>query len=164
MQIQNIHVDKFKKKMDRIGSERDSLKEQELSAREELLQAMNDIAGSQGLWTLVLDEWRDDRVHAFQAAQVVPNILINGFSLDPTGFPVPILRKARFTKTGKLKFKGGAPDSKKVHFNSGCSWRLVDRHGEAQFGRSAEQVIIPDTWSDEDLDRLRAKLGELQKI
>lgn len=132
--------------------------------KENLVRDLSDLASQDKVFTLVLDEWRDDGVSAFQVAQSVKVIITDVVFHDRLGVAVPTLHKLKYTKTGRVKFKRGKPDTRKVQWNPFASWRVVDYLGQAVFGHSAPGMVDPERYTEEEIGLLRARLAEIQAL
>jgi len=91
--------------------------------------------------TLHLHEWRNDTIHCFQVDQKCDCIL-QGLQKG-----VPILTKGK----------------KEIRFRSSSAWSLL-KDGIVYLEHIEHQTILPNTYTDEQLARLRINLLELQKL
>lgn len=102
--------------------------------------------------TLELFEYRDDRIHCFQAAQVA-ECFIHGVKLETFGkegnFLSPVLRKKDRKKS--------------IIFNQYLSWDLKSC-GHIILSHRAEQYIIRGTYTEEELKEYKPRLLKAQKI
>jgi len=96
--------------------------------------------------TIRLHEYQDDSIHCFQTAQECECYIFGSYGLDND---LLILRKK-----GKKK---------ELRFNQFISWDLI-HDGKVVWSRINPQNIIPGTYTDEELARIRIRLSELQKL
>ena len=102
--------------------------------------------------TLQIFEYRDDRIHCFAVPQTA-ECFIHGVELktDETGlkFLAPVLKKK---------------DRKKaIYHNDYLNWDLL-KDGKVILSHRAEQVIIPGTYTEEQLVNYPVRLLTMQKI
>jgi hypothetical protein len=102
--------------------------------------------------TLEIFEYRDDRVHCFAVAQTA-ECFIHGVTLKTDekneNFLAPILKKK---------------DKKRaIYHNDYLSWDLK-KDGKVILSHRADQVIIPKTYTEDQINDYRVSLLEAQKI
>jgi hypothetical protein len=102
--------------------------------------------------TLEIHEYRDDRIHCFAVAQTA-ECFIHGVTLKTdeknNNFLAPILKKK---------------DKKRaIYHNDYLSWDLK-KDGKVILSHRAEQVIIPDAYTEKQISDYRVRLLEAQKI
>lgn len=148
-----------------LDEEERVIKEARKALHQKLLDSMRSMVETGKVCTLVLPEYRDDRVSCFQVAQTAKVVVTSIYmsSVIP-GLIVPLLRKILYTPTGKPKMKGGNLDTREVNFNAYCAWTLQDENGEVLLENKVPDVIYPDKYSDEELEQIRERLMEVQKI
>jgi hypothetical protein len=103
--------------------------------------------------TLQLFEYRDDRIHCFQVAQegecIIHGVKVARFSDDKVKFLTPVLKREN--------------RKKEINFNEYLSWDLK-KDGKVILSHRAEQVIIPETYTEEQIAEFKPRLLFAQKI
>lgn len=155
-------IDRYMQRVSGINEAQEKLSSEKETLKSELQADLLDLANQTKMFRLVLDEWRDDSVSAFQVAQSVQVIITDVVVSDKLGVAIPKLEKLLFTKTGKVKFKHGKPDTRKINWNPFASWRVVDYLDQSVFGYSMPQVIRPDKYTEESLALIRERLSKVQ--
>jgi hypothetical protein len=142
MKIKNAEHEYLQKKV---------LLEKELEDKKsDILSALGFRLGDQV--TLEIFEYRDDRIHCFAVPQTA-ECFIHGVVLKTDekkqSFLAPILKKK---------------DRKRaIYHNDYLSWDLK-KDGKVILSHRAEQHIIPDTYTEAQLNEYRARLLSAQKI
>lgn len=113
------------------------------------------------IYTFKVNEYRDDRVSCFQAAQRTDVLLINLYFHDK-GFIYPIVRKLIYTPTGKIKTKNGKYYTKQIYYNQFLDWELIDKQGNIVLSYKQDQVLILNKYTD--LDKVRENAYNIQKF
>lgn len=157
-------IDSYIARTAEFKAEEAKLAQKKAELKEALTLRLESLAKQDKVFTLELDEWRDDSVSAFQVAQAKKVIVTDVSFSERLGVAIPVLEKLLYTKTGKLKFKKGKPDTRKIRWNPFCSWRVVDYLHQPVFGYTAPQVIHPEKYTEERLSEIRARLAEVQVL
>jgi len=160
-------IDKFVAAKNQLALDKAAI-EQVVKKQEELCEkVIEDIEISiDKLYRLRLEEYRDDRIHCFQAAQETL-VLVSKFIIEDFPghlFVHPILAKVVLTKTGKISYKKGKIATKPIHVNWFLNWKLIDENNKVVLSYTTEEFIIPDTYDAEQLKSIRERVLSLQKF
>lgn len=139
------------------------LEEQKKKVKENLMSQCGLNPGDK--LTLKLYEYRDDRVKCHQVAQEVEVYVSRVYVqrvLDENNewsyknaFICPVLHKPSRKK--------GQYNKKPIFFNQFLHWELY-KEGKLVLRRQSEQVILPDTYKDDEYPLIRERLKKAQKI
>ena len=150
-------INNLTKTFDKIRIAEEEYREKQLLLNKELEDKKSDILAQLGFRlgdqvTLQIFEYRDDRIHCFAVPQIA-ECFIHGVVLktdeDGVKFLAPVLKKK---------------DRKKaIYHNDYLNWDLL-KDGKVILSHRAEQVIIPGTYTEEQLKNYPVRLLTMQKI
>jgi hypothetical protein len=109
---------------------------------------------------MVFNEYRDDNVSCFQAAQSFECALhdvqvMETYNENKERFMAPVIR---------LTDKNGAMKLKDIKFNEYLSWMMFDDKGKLVLMHMSEQVILDGKYTPEKLEELRKRAFEAQRV
>jgi len=157
-------IDRYKTLQDSFAN---NIKQDEIEHYKAMTSLMAEInIPTEKLYKLRLEEYRDDRVHCFQVAQE-GLVLVKGFNpviFGNTTFIKPECELVKFTPSGKIKYKNGKIDTKRIFNNWLLTWKLIDENDNIILSYEPEQYIIPGTYTDEKLKEISKIVFKIQKF